>query len=136
MHQEVLNVSQWPLLKTPFHYLHQKVKVGLKGWLRSYGLIRGYHLGMKRSTRIKDYHLKGCMVGQKCKPKISGSNNDSLFSTNSSIITPQGDTLIFYFTESIFFHGDVIRDIGEKRLHVLDASVDVTLHPFHLFLTH
>ena len=22
--------------------------------------------------------------------------------------------LIFYFTESIFFHGDVIRDIGEK----------------------
>ncbi|KPL03050.1 MAG: hypothetical protein AMJ73_07755 [candidate division Zixibacteria bacterium SM1_73] len=73
MHQEVLNVSQWPLLKTPFHYLHQKVKVGLKGWLRSYSLIRGYHFGMKGSTRIKDYHLKGCMLGQKCKPKISGT---------------------------------------------------------------
>ena len=83
MHREVLNVSQWPLLKTPFHYLHQKVKVGLKGWLRSYGLIRGYHLGMKRSTRIKDYHLKGCMVGQKCKPKIS--RKESFFSKTQPI---------------------------------------------------
>jgi hypothetical protein len=78
MHQEVLNGSQWPLLKTPFHDLHQKVKVGLKGWLRAYGLVRGYHFGMKRSTRIKDDHLKGCMVGQKCKPKISERSSHSV----------------------------------------------------------
>ena len=38
--------------------------------------------------------------------------------------------------ELIFFHGDVIRDIGEKGLHVVDASVDVTLNAFHLFLAH
>jgi hypothetical protein len=34
---------------------------------------------------------------------------------------------IFYLTKSIFFHWDFVRDIGEKGLHVLDASVDVTL---------
>jgi len=41
---------------------------------------------------------------------------------------------IFYLTESIFFHRDVIRDISEKGLHVLDASVDVTLNLFNLLL--
>jgi hypothetical protein len=41
---------------------------------------------------------------------------------------------VFYLTKSIFFHGDVIRNITEKGLHVLDASVDVTLNPFNLFL--
>jgi len=37
---------------------------------------------------------------------------------------------IFYLAEPIFFHGDVIRDIHKKGLHVFDASVDVTLMPF------
>ena len=37
-----------------------------------------------------------------------------LFSAEFSIITSGDDVLIFYLTESIFFHGDVIRDIAEK----------------------
>jgi len=28
---------------------------------------------LKKSTRIIDYHLKGCMVEQKCKNNITGS---------------------------------------------------------------
>jgi len=35
-------------------------------------------------------------------------------SAEFSISTSEDDTFIFYLTESIFFHGDVIRDIGEK----------------------
>jgi hypothetical protein len=38
---------------------------------------------------------------------------------------------VFYFTEPIFFRGDVIRDINEKGLHVFDASVDVTFDLFN-----
>jgi hypothetical protein len=37
-------------------------------------LIRDYHFGVKRSKRIKDYHLKGCMVGQEYKPKTTEKN--------------------------------------------------------------
>jgi hypothetical protein len=35
-------------------------------------LIKDYYFGVERSTRIKDCHLKGCMVEQKCKNNISG----------------------------------------------------------------
>jgi hypothetical protein len=37
-----------------------------------------------------------------------------LFSADFFIITSGDDVLIFYLTKSIFFHGEVIRDIGEK----------------------
>jgi hypothetical protein len=37
-----------------------------------------------------------------------------LFSAEFSIIASGDDMLIFYLTKSIFFHGDVIRDINEK----------------------
>jgi len=57
-----------------------------------------------------------------------------LFSADFSKIASGNDLFIFYLTESIFFHGDVIRDIAEKGLHVFDASVDVTLNPFNLLL--
>ena len=52
------------------------------------------------------------------------------------IITSGDDVFIFYLAKPIFFRGDVIRDINEKGLHVFDASVDVTLNAFHLFLAH
>ena len=39
-----------------------------------------------------------------------------LFSAEFSIITSEDDVFIFYLTKSIFFHGDVIRGIGEKGL--------------------
>jgi hypothetical protein len=32
-------------------------------------MVKDYSFGTERSTRIKDYHLKACMVGQKCKNK-------------------------------------------------------------------
>ena len=35
-------------------------------------------------------------------------------SAEFSIITSVDDVFIFYFTESIFFHRDIIRDIGKK----------------------
>ncbi len=57
-------------------------------------------------------------------------------STDFSIITSADDVFIFCLTEPIFFHREVIRNVGEKRLHIFDASVDVTLNAFHLFLTH
>jgi hypothetical protein len=41
---------------------------------------------------------------------------------------------VFYLTESIFFHGDVIRDIAEKGLHILDAPSDVSFDLFNLLL--
>ncbi len=41
---------------------------------------------------------------------------------------------ILCLTESIFFHGDVIRDIGEKGLHIFDASPDVSFNLFNLLL--
>jgi hypothetical protein len=41
--------------------------------LRSYDLIKDYSFGTERSTRIKDYHLKGCMVERKWKINVSGS---------------------------------------------------------------
>ena len=66
-------------------------------------------------------HRQGCWV---------------LYSADFSIIAPEDDVFVFYLTESIFLHGDVIRDISEKGLHILDASVDVTLHALHLFLAH
>ena len=59
-----------------------------------------------------------------------------LFSADFSIITSGDDVPIFYLTKSLFFHRGVIRDIGEKGLHVLDASVDVTLDALHLLLAH
>ena len=40
--------------------------------LRSYNLIKDYSFGTERSTGIKDYHLKGCMVDHKCKINVSG----------------------------------------------------------------
>jgi hypothetical protein len=42
--------------------------------LRSYDLIKDYSFGTERSTRIKDYRLKGCMEGQSLILMISGSN--------------------------------------------------------------
>jgi hypothetical protein len=33
---------------------------------------------METSTRIIDYHLKGCMEGQKFKNNISGSNRQGM----------------------------------------------------------
>jgi hypothetical protein len=41
---------------------------------------------------------------------------------------------IFYLTESIFFHGDVIRDISKKGLHIFDASSDVSFDLFNPLL--
>jgi hypothetical protein len=41
---------------------------------------------------------------------------------------------IFYFTESIFFHRDIIRDIGKKGLHIFGASPDVSFDFFNLLL--
>jgi hypothetical protein len=41
--------------------------------LRSYDLIKDYSFGTERSTRIKDYHLKGCMEGQGLILMISGN---------------------------------------------------------------
>jgi hypothetical protein len=35
-------------------------------------MVKDYSFESERSTRIKDYHLKGCIVGQKCKNNISG----------------------------------------------------------------
>jgi hypothetical protein len=61
-------------------------------------------------------------------------NSWVLFSAEFSIITSEDDVFIFYLTESIFFHWDVIRDIGEKGLHVFDASVDVSFDLFNLLL--
>lgn len=74
----------------------------------------------KNYARIKHFLWKDCWV---------------LFSADFSIITSGGDVLIFYFLKPIFFHGDVVRDINEKGLHILDASADVALDAFHLFLT-
>jgi hypothetical protein len=34
-------------------------------------MVKDYSFGTERSTRIKDYHLKACMVGQKCKNNIT-----------------------------------------------------------------
>ena len=48
-----------------------------------------------------------------------------LFPAEFSVIASEDDVSIFYLTKSTFFPGDVIRDIGEKGLHILDASVDV-----------
>ena len=42
--------------------------------------------------------------------------------------------VIFYLTESIFFHGDVIRNIGEEGLHIFDASPDVSSDLLNLLL--
>jgi hypothetical protein len=39
-----------------------------------YGLIKGYFFGMKTSTGIIDYYLKGCMEGGILKNTLSGSN--------------------------------------------------------------
>ena len=43
--------------------------------LRSYDLIKDYSFGTERSTRIKDYHLKGCMEGQGLILMISARTN-------------------------------------------------------------
>jgi hypothetical protein len=65
---------------------------------------------------------------------ISGSNIDSLFSTNSSIIAPEAHQFILYLTEPIFFHRDVLRHICEKELHIFDPSSDVSFDLFNLLL--
>jgi len=57
-----------------------------------------------------------------------------LFSAEFSIITSKNDVFVFYLTESIFFHGDVIQDIGEKGLHIFDASSDVSSDLLNLLL--
>jgi hypothetical protein len=44
--------------------------------LRSYDLIKDYSFGTERSTRIKDYHLKGCMEGQSLILMISGRKRE------------------------------------------------------------
>jgi hypothetical protein len=53
----------WPLLWKRSHEQFFKIEFGWKFNLRSYDLIKGYSFGTERSTRIKDYHLKGCMDG-------------------------------------------------------------------------
>ena len=55
------------------HGPFKKSRDGLEVNLNSYGLIRTYQLWMETSTRIIDYHLKDCMVEQKCKNNITGS---------------------------------------------------------------
>ncbi|HVO68125.1 MAG TPA: hypothetical protein VMT12_16735 [Syntrophales bacterium] len=57
-----------------------------------------------------------------------------LFSADYSIITSENGVFIFYLAESIFFHGDDIRDIGEKGLHILDAPFDASLNILNLTL--
>jgi hypothetical protein len=49
-------------------------------------------------------------------------------SSNSSIIAPEAHQFIFYLTESIFFHGDVIRDIGEKGLGFSARKIRSSVH--------
>jgi len=47
------------ILKSP----QARTRFGWKFNLSSYDLIKDYFFGAERSTRIKDYHLKGCMEG-------------------------------------------------------------------------
>jgi len=55
-----------------------KIEFGWKFNLRSCYLIKDYSFGTERSTRIKDYHLKGCMEEQKCKSNISGRSKRNI----------------------------------------------------------
>jgi hypothetical protein len=55
-------------------------------------------------------------------------------SAGFSVIASEDDAFIFYLTESIFLQRDVIRDIGEKGLHIFDASSDVSFNLFNLLL--
>jgi len=48
--------------------------VALRSNLRSYDLIKEYSFGIERSTRIKDYQLKGCMEARFQIITLSGSN--------------------------------------------------------------
>ena len=70
--------------------------------------IRRHEEGVTRGNGDEETQRQGCWV---------------LCSADFFIITSRDDMLIFYLTESIFFHGGVIRDINEKGLHILDASV-------------
>jgi hypothetical protein len=54
-----------------FFCSHGTLRVSWKVGLSPFDLIRGYHFGVERSTRIIHYDLKGCMVGQKCKNNIT-----------------------------------------------------------------
>jgi excisionase family DNA binding protein len=49
---------------------------------------------METSTRIIDFHLKGCIAGQKCKNNISGSTPcpllSQLMSSKAMVLTPKG----------------------------------------------
>ena len=51
---------------------------GLEVSLNSYGMIRTYQLWMETSTRIIDYHMKDCMVEQKCKNKEEVTKFDTV----------------------------------------------------------
>ena len=48
--------------------------VALRSNLRSYDLIKEYSFGIERSTRIKDYQLKGCMEARFQIITLSGRN--------------------------------------------------------------
>jgi len=62
--------------------------------------------------------------------------NDSLFSTNFSIIAFEAHPFVFYLAEPALVQGNVIRNIGEKGVHIFNTPVDIPLYAFHLFLTH
>jgi chaperonin GroEL (HSP60 family) len=52
--------------------LFKKSEDSLEVNLNSSGLIRIYQLSMESSTRIIDYHLKGCIEGEFSKIAITG----------------------------------------------------------------
>jgi len=55
-------------LVSPSEEIHEqflKIESGWRFYLKSYDLIKDYSLRIERSTRIKDYHSKGCMVWDK-----------------------------------------------------------------------
>jgi hypothetical protein len=56
--------------------------------------------------------------------------------THLSEIAPHAYPLILDLAEAILLHRDVAHPIAQKRLHVLDASPNVSLHAFHLHLGH
>jgi hypothetical protein len=51
-------------------------------------------------------------------------------SADLSLITSEDDMLIFYLTNPIFFHGDVIRDTGEKGVRSVYKKVETIDNDF------
>jgi len=61
-------------------------------------------------------------------PNVGGSNP----STDFPKIAPEAYPIILHLTKPILLYRDVIPQIHQKRLHILDTSLDVSLNIFNL----